>query len=76
MTVTPITGELCRFFVSSESRSDVDHIVDMDWREEKWHRPRAKCGCEQVQAKGEATCKHIFAVVDYLSHEKATQTNT
>lgn len=66
MTVTPIPFEKSRFFVSSESRSGVDHVVDLDWRDEKWHKPRALCGCEQCQAKGEGTCKHIFAVVDYL----------
>ncbi len=70
MTVTPIPGELCRFFVSSESRKGVDHIVDMDWRDEKWHKSRARCGCEQVQCKDEPTCKHIFAVVDYLNSER------
>ena len=67
MTVSHIPGEYCRFFVSSESRAGIDHIVDMDWRDEKWHRPKAVCSCEQVQAKGLRTCKHIFAVVDYLN---------
>lgn len=68
MNVQQIPGETTRFFVSSESRTGVSHVVDMDWRDEKWHRPKALCGCEQVQAKGLPTCKHIFAVVDYLKH--------
>ena len=70
MRVTPIPWEKTRFFVSSESRVGVDHIVDMDWRDEKWHRPRALCSCEQCQAKGFRVCKHIWKVVEYVkSHE-------
>lgn len=69
MTVSPIPHEPARFFVSSESRPDVEHIVDLDWREQKWHRPTALCSCEQCQAKGFKVCKHIWQVVDFVNHK-------
>jgi hypothetical protein len=68
MIVTPIPMEPTRFWVSSESR-DIDHLVDLDWRDEKWHRPKAVCSCEQMQAKGFKVCKHIFCVADYVNHK-------
>ena len=66
MTVTRIPGEPTRFWVSSESRPEVEHLVDFDWRDEKWMKPKALCGCELCQAQGFKVCKHIFAVVDFL----------
>ena len=43
--------------MSSESR-DMDHVVDMDWRDEKWHKPKILCSCEEMQAKDKPFCKH------------------
>ena len=62
MTVTRIPGEF-RYWVSSESRSGIDHLVDLTWQEERWNKPIAKCSCEACQAQGVRYCKHIKATV-------------
>ena len=68
MIVTQIPGEF-RYWVSSESRSGIDHLVDLTWQEERWNRPRALCSCEQMQCKGMPYCKHVLFLVNYLTHE-------
>ena len=75
MNVEPVPFEPTRFWVTSESRS-IEHLVDFDWRDEKWHRPKAVCSCEQVQAKGFKVCKHILRVADFINHHETTTTNT
>ena len=55
MTVEPIPGEPARWFVTSDSRPEMIHIVDMDY-----HGAPA-CGCEQYMVRGQP-CKHIAAV--------------
>jgi leucyl-tRNA synthetase len=74
MTVTPIPGEYSRFFVSSESRSGVDHVVDMDWRDEKWMKPVAMCSCEEMFCKHKKRCKHVEQVIEWLNHEPPSST--
>lgn len=60
MKVEPIPGERTRFFVQSESRPDVQHVVDLDYE------GTVVCGCEQMQAKKESSCKHVAAVAQHL----------
>lgn len=67
MTVSPVPFEPSRFWVSSESRADVEHLVDLSWQDEKWHRPKALCSCEQCQAKGFKVCKHILIVAQWVN---------
>jgi hypothetical protein len=73
MTVTPIPGEPFRYLVQSESRPDVEHTVDLQYREEPWCKPVAACGCEQIMAKHLTTCKHIRACVAYELNKKTTK---
>ena len=73
MKVTPIPGEPLCYLVQSESRSDVKHRVDLQYREEPWHKPVASCGCERMMAAHDATCKHILRVIEY---EQSKQTET
>lgn len=72
MTIRRIPGEM-RFWVSSESR-DIEHLVDLTWQEEKWHRPRFLCSCEQMSAKHMPFCKHVEFLVDTLTHENHQKT--
>lgn len=67
MQVRPIPGEAERFFVTSRSRPEVDHIVDVAWTECPGDMPRPQCSCERGQAHNEV-CAHIKAVLNYL-HE-------
>lgn len=60
MKVEPIPGEHGSFWVQSESRPDVKHVVDLD------HEGKVVCGCEQMQAKNLLSCKHVAAVAQYL----------
>lgn len=62
MTVTKVPHEL-RYWVSSESRSGLEHLVDLADRDEPWSRPVARCSCERVQCGHEKYCKHIKLVV-------------
>ena len=61
MTVEPIPFEH-RYFVSSSSRGDVTHIVDLAYKEEAWSRPKCFCSCEESFIKGHI-CKHILLCV-------------
>lgn len=63
MTVTPIPWEKSRFFVSSESRSGVDHVVDLAYVEEGHKKSHAACGCESNFIYGRL-CAHIRAAVN------------
>jgi hypothetical protein len=65
LTVTPIPHEPDRYFVQSSSR-DLEHTIDMKYQESERDTPRAVCGCEAVQARGQKTCSHIQAVVDWI----------
>lgn len=65
MTVAPVPFEPERFFVSSESRSDVCHIVDVRFKLEPWSKPVVACGCESNFIYGRP-CKHILAVANFL----------
>lgn len=60
MTVTPIEGEIGRFWVTSETRQDVVHVVDLRGKPDR-------CSCEQAQAKGDRYCKHLKAVIKHLT---------
>lgn len=63
MTVEAIPGEVGRFWVSSRSRPEMLHVVDLQWQEEPRQKPHAFCGCEDSMAKGHI-CGHIIAVVE------------
>jgi hypothetical protein len=63
VSITPIPFEQGRFYVQSQSRP-ILHVVDLQWQEESWHKPKPFCGCEECMAKGNV-CRHILAVVDY-----------
>ena len=47
-----------RWYVTSESRPGLVHVVDLHYQPESWMSPRPACGCEESMAKGH-TCKHI-----------------
>jgi len=63
MTVHP--HDIGTFMVSSESRPDMCHLVDLHYQEEKRSKPVMICGCEESFIKGH-TCKHIRFLVEYL----------
>lgn len=69
MKVRPVPGEAERFFVSSDTRPEVDHIVDTAWVECPGDMPRPMCSCEESMAKGRF-CKHLMAVGQYLQGNK------
>lgn len=62
MTVTRIPGEF-RYWVSSESRSGVEHLVDLAYVEEPWQKPHAVCSCWRCFCGHEKYCRHIEQVV-------------
>ncbi len=66
MTVTP--HDIGTFRVQSGSRPDMEHLVDLAYREEPWNKPVPWCGCEECHAKGHGYCKHLIAVIAFL-HE-------
>jgi hypothetical protein len=72
LNVEPIPGEPDRFLVQSSSRPGIKHLVDLNYQEEPRDKPRAVCGCEQMQAKGALTCKHLQAVLEYKKHHETT----
>lgn len=63
--VRPVPGEPERFYVTSATRPEVEHIVDVNWVECPGDQARPFCGCEESMAKGNV-CRHIKAVADYL----------
>lgn len=60
--------EPTRFKVESESKPDgiPYYVVDFDWRDEQWHKPKAVCGCPDCFAKKFKPCKHVWRVVEFL----------
>jgi hypothetical protein len=65
MTVEQIPFEPGRFYVWSESRADVCHVVDLRYQENPWNKPTPTCFCEQCAAKGFKVCKHLVATVEF-----------
>lgn len=65
MKVRPIPGEADRFWVTSDSRPEVDHVVDVAWVECPGDQPMVKCSCERGLAHDEP-CRHIIALAEYL----------
>lgn len=63
MSVTPFPNELGRFFVTSDT-SDNTYVVDLQFQEEPWMKPKPLCGCIRGLGYGEY-CKHLVACVDY-----------
>lgn len=61
MIIEPILGEPTRYFVKSETREDVFHIVDMD------DDGKPNCSCEDSMTR-HRVCKHIRAVKEHLLH--------
>jgi hypothetical protein len=76
VNIVPIPFEQGRFYVQSESRPEVLHVVDLAWQEETWTKPHPQCGCERGLAHNEY-CKHLEAVVAWelrrIQHEKGFQ---
>lgn len=68
MSVTPY--DQGTFLVSSRSRPEMQHLVDLAYCEEPWMKPRPYCGCEDCHAKDGHICKHIEAVVAYEQAQK------
>lgn len=64
MTATQIQGEP-RFLVSSDSRVEMMHIVDLLWQEEPWNKPVVKCSCEASMARGRC-CRHMLFLAGEL----------
>ena len=64
MSIEPVPFEPGRFYVKSDSRKNVLHLVDLAWQEESWQKPKPFCGCEESLAKGHI-CKHILATVNF-----------
>lgn len=64
MNIQPIEGEQGRFFVTSASRPDQQHTVDLQYVEEDHKKPHAACGCESNFIYGRI-CPHILATVAY-----------
>ena len=56
MTIEAIPFECGRFFVSSESRKGMLHLVDLHEK---------TCSCEQCQRKDDHACKHLRATVEH-----------
>ena len=65
MQVRPIPGEAERFFVTSRSRPEIDHIIDVAYVECPGDQPRVSCSCERGMAHDEP-CEHIKALAEYL----------
>lgn len=63
MSVEPITGELGRFFVESQSGRE-PHTVDLFYQNNPWSKPKCACGCESNFIKGRI-CPHIMAAAKY-----------
>ena len=55
MICEQIPNESARWFVLSESRPEITHIVDTEWE------GGYGCSCEQYMVRG-LECKHIKAV--------------
>lgn len=64
MTVEAIPGEPGRFFVSSRSRPEMWHMVDLAFVQEGFSGSCCACGCEEYQCKGHV-CAHILATVKH-----------
>ncbi len=56
VTIEAVPGELGRFYVSSESRQGMLHLVDLHDK---------TCSCEQCQCKNDHACKHLRAVAKH-----------
>lgn len=69
MKVRQYPGESERFLVSSDSRPEVEHIVDIAWVEAPGLMARPACSCERGMAHNEPR-KHILAVARYLKLER------
>lgn len=65
MNVRPYPGESNRYLVQSDSRPDLEHVVDMEWQECPGDQVRPLCGCEESFIKGKQ-CKHIKRVQEWL----------
>ena len=61
--ITPVPFEPTRFWVASESRRGLVHLVDADY-DGGW-----ACSCEQFMCRG-IECKHIEAVKDEIENLK------
>lgn len=64
MSITPYDHG--RFLVSSRSRVDLTHLVDLSHQDEPWRKPHPMCSCESNFIHGRI-CPHILATVE---HEK------
>ena len=63
MSVTPFDNGT--FLVSSRSRPEMLHLVDVQWQETPREKITVKCGCESSLIHGRI-CPHILATVDHL----------
>ena len=64
LTFTRIPHEP-RFMVASGTNPDQSYIVDLEWQEERWHRPRLKCGC--VKGLQDLPCVHVRLIRELLN---------
>lgn len=62
MTVQQIPGEN-RFYVSSRSRPEIWHVVDLAYVEDGHRKPFPACGCESNLIH-HRICPHIIACVN------------
>jgi hypothetical protein len=71
--VEPIPFEPTRFFVASDSRKGMRHVVDLAYDAEQ-RKPGAKCqpfcGCEDCMTRPDRICKHIVKVVKWILKRK------
>ena len=65
--IEPVPFEDSRWFAWSGTDPIDAYIVDTQWQEEPWHKPKPFCGCPEMMAKHKKTCKHLDALNDYLS---------
>lgn len=61
MTVTP--RDIGTFMVSSRSGGHA-WLVELDFKEEIWRKPRPLCGCWRSYCHGEV-CVHILCAVEW-----------
>lgn len=77
MKVEPVPFERTRFWVESESRPELLHLVDLSYQETPRDKPRAVCSCEDSMARGTKVCKHVRAVrLAVYRHYEATKTHS
>lgn len=60
--VQPIPHEEDCYFVQSRSRPEIKHRVEVEGKNQN---RTYNCGCERVQARGEADCYHCQIVRAY-----------